>query len=671
MPPMRVPRRLRPLLPLLALCALLGATAAAYSPGLSGPFMLDDLSVLPKLGAYGPVDNPTTFVSYVTDGIAGPTGRPLALASFLIDAHDWPARPWAFKLTNVLLHLLNGVVLALLLRLLSRSTGLDRKKAAWAGVLGAGFWLLHPLFVSTTLYVVQRMAELAALFVFSGLALYTSGRWRMAEGRRRSGYALMTCGLIAGTGLGVLAKENAALLPVLAAVLEFTVFAAADRRTLVEPHRVNAAAHPPSPWFRWLFLGLPTLAILAYLAWELRNAGAPIPYRHFTIGERLLTEPRVLVRYLYLLIVPHAGTSGLFTTIQVSRGPFHPWTTLPAVALIIGLIAGAIATRRRWPVLCAAVLFFFAGQLLESTTIPLELYFEHRNYLPAALAFWPLAVWIMRRTEYERWIPAVPVALFTILALLTAYRASLWGNGLQLALTWMHLNPHSPRAIVWGSEALEAVDRPGLALARLRRASRRNPDSVSIAFSRLRLACATGESTPADLAAALHAARRARTGSELIYRAIPQLAQAADQHSCPPLTPERLQALPSAALRNPHFASDPALRQEFWMLRGRLYLAAHQPRQAFPAFAAALELDPRPDTALVAAAELYAAHAPRLALRLLDRYRTLPHPAVHGWTMSRLHHWWLVHISWYRRSFHRVRAALQAALRAQTAPTTS
>ncbi len=85
---------------------------AAYYRGLSGPFLLDDWGTLAKLGAYGPVNNFTTWVSYLTAGIAGPSGRPIALLPFLIDARNWPANPWPFKLTNVLIHLLNGALLA-------------------------------------------------------------------------------------------------------------------------------------------------------------------------------------------------------------------------------------------------------------------------------------------------------------------------------------------------------------------------------------------------------------------------------------------------------------------------------------------------------------------------------------------------------------------------------
>ncbi|HET7414573.1 MAG TPA: hypothetical protein VFI97_02620, partial [Arthrobacter sp.] len=104
----------------VALIAILALTWGTYHPGLSGAFLFDDLGSLPKLGATGPVDNWATFWRYITSGSADPTGRPLALLSFLIDAHNWPANPYPFKVTNVILHLINGVLLAWVLWKLGR-----------------------------------------------------------------------------------------------------------------------------------------------------------------------------------------------------------------------------------------------------------------------------------------------------------------------------------------------------------------------------------------------------------------------------------------------------------------------------------------------------------------------------------------------------------------------
>ena len=160
----------------LALIALLALAFIVYWPGRHGTFLFDDYSNLATLGAYGPIDRAWKVVAFVTSGFAGPTGRPLALATFLLDARNWPAAPEAFKLTNVALHLLNGALLAGLLAALGRALGVERERAATAAVLAAGLWLLDPFWVSTTLYVVQRMAMLATTFVIAGLWAYAHGR---------------------------------------------------------------------------------------------------------------------------------------------------------------------------------------------------------------------------------------------------------------------------------------------------------------------------------------------------------------------------------------------------------------------------------------------------------------------------------------------------------------
>src|SRR5579885_3045091 len=156
----------------------------AYRRGLTGVFLFDDFANLPNLGAYGPVDNWTVFLRYITSGNADPTGRPLALLSFLVDAHNWPADPYPFKRSNVLLHLLNGALLAVLLRRLGLFTGrMSGLRNDVAAVLGAAMWLLHPLLVSTTLYVVQREAMLPTTFTLLGLIALCRARVLAAQGR--------------------------------------------------------------------------------------------------------------------------------------------------------------------------------------------------------------------------------------------------------------------------------------------------------------------------------------------------------------------------------------------------------------------------------------------------------------------------------------------------------
>lgn len=132
------------LLPALGLAALLLLTWASYLPGLSGGFLFDDFVNLDALGKRGPIDDWPAFLRYITSGTADPTGRPLALLSFLIDARDWPAEPYPFLRTNLILHLLNGGLLYLLLRRLEAGLAGTGEAAKWTALLATGFWLLHP-----------------------------------------------------------------------------------------------------------------------------------------------------------------------------------------------------------------------------------------------------------------------------------------------------------------------------------------------------------------------------------------------------------------------------------------------------------------------------------------------------------------------------------------------
>jgi hypothetical protein len=187
----------------LAICALLAV--GAYWPGLHGGFLFDDFANITALAAPGPIDNWPAFWRYITSGTADPTGRPLTLLTFLVDARNWPADPYPFKRTNLILHLINGALLYALLVKLGRWLAPDAVRCRTAALLSAALWLVHPLLVSTTLYIVQREAMLPATCVLAGLLIWLHGRERLVTGHLSSGLTWSALGLGGFTVLGVLA----------------------------------------------------------------------------------------------------------------------------------------------------------------------------------------------------------------------------------------------------------------------------------------------------------------------------------------------------------------------------------------------------------------------------------------------------------------------------------
>lgn len=436
------------------------AAIAAYWPGLSGPFILDDFDSIMELGDRGGVVDWDTFKTFVFSGATGPTGRPISVLSFLIDGQNWPTEPWPFKRTNLAIHLLNAALIGVISFQVLRVVRYDRVDAKWIALFSAAIWLLHPFMVSTTLYVVQRMAQLSTLFILAGLAAYIYGRTRYLASPGRS-YVMMSAAIGCGTLLAVFSKENGILLPLLIGVLELTVFAS-ERAEVPRLNRLWASS----------FILLPSIVIALYLSKQfvLDSFFEIVPPRDFSLYERMLTQPRVLIDYLQNLFIPKLYTTGVFQDhFLKSTGLLQPLSTVVAILFHAAVIVYAFVHRRRWPIVAFAVLFFYGGHLLESTVLNLELYFEHRNYLPAAFLFLPLAAAIRTKTT-----PKVFVAVFLLIGLIlsgfTRYSASVWTSYTSMVEASARKAPGSARAQAEYSVMLFSIGRHKDALSVLDRA---------------------------------------------------------------------------------------------------------------------------------------------------------------------------------------------------------
>jgi hypothetical protein len=657
----------------------------SYAPGLHGGFLFDDFGNLPALGATGPVDAWPTFWRYITSGAADPTGRPLTLLTFLLDAHDWPAAPYPFKRTNLILHLLNGLLLWQLLLQLGREAfkAAEPRRIEIAAILGAVLWLLHPLFVSTTLYIVQREAMLPATFTLLGLLAWLRGRAAIMRGLTWQGLGWIALGLGGCTVLGVLSKANGILLPALALVIEYL---------LLRPSVLRGSAVTPQRQLRrrsyrrsmWLFGWLPSSIVAAYLleqGWIGLTRGIST-VRPWTLGQRLLTEPRVLLDYLDLLWLPRPFTPGLFNDhIEASKSLWSPASTLPALLAIIALIAGAWLVRRRWPALALAVLFYFVGQSLESSTVALELYFEHRNYLPAMLMFWPLALWLCSvRTDAGADLaetaiapagaPAGTVAraaklwlavlILLGLGVMTHARATLWGDTDDQALLWARLNPASPRAQANAAQVEMGSGHPELAVRRLAPALTRSPDQVQLALNLLGAECQLGRITPATLLASREALRTTRDPGTLLVSWFDRAMEQVAQPPCPQLSYATLDKLLRAALANRNLASNPGRQQDLHYLLGHLALKQGDANIALAEFNRALDDQVRVPAALKQAALLGASGFPQQGLAHLDHLAAEP---VHAYQpevgMPRIHALVLQHQDYWPKELARLRATLR------------
>ncbi|MFA6985802.1 MAG: tetratricopeptide repeat protein [Arenimonas sp.] len=600
---------------LVGILALLVLTYAAYAPGLGGGFLFDDFVNLNAIGATGAVDNWSAFFRYITSGTADPTGRPLALLSFLIDARDWPAEPASFLRTNLILHLINGALLFVLLRMLGHRLDAEDRRADAAALLATGLWLLHPLFVSTTLYVVQREAMLPATFILLGLLAYFHGRAIIGIACHPRGAAWMVGGIVGGTTLATLCKGNGILLPMLAWVLEATIWRRED----------NFASISGTSWrMRWFLLGLPSLTVILYLLSFLPALNAPLETRDWTIGQRLLTEPRVITDYLQLLIVPRSVSTGLYNDAYVvSTGLLQPWNTLPCLLLVLLLPYAAWRYRTRFPRLSAAVLFFFAAHLLESSIIPLELYFEHRNYLPAMLLFWPLAHAVCASKLATRWRVLIASGLIGVVLVSTIQRVWLWGQPQVLAALWARQNPQSSRAQATVAMMDVSAGQPQRALDRLGPLWKARPHDLQIAFNYVNAACAYRGLSADDSRALANALEHADSALHMVHGWMSKSIEAAAFGQCAGLTLADTEAWLAATLRNPGLSADSTRGQDIEPLLALLAIHRHQPELALHHFNIALRAFTTPDVAARQASLLASNGYYEQALAHLDAYERL------------------------------------------------
>ncbi|HQZ59681.1 MAG TPA: hypothetical protein PLQ39_08335 [Acinetobacter sp.] len=423
-----------------------------YLPGLTGDFVLDDISNI--------VFNNVLHIKELTiDGLLyaalsfrdGHGERALPMLSFALDY--WRAGgidASAFKVTNIVIHAVTTFVLALFLRRLLLLAKWTPQHAAWGALAIALIWAIHPLQVSSVLYVVQRMQTMATLFILLSLWSYLIMRQhQIAGGRGR----VQGIGVVVFWLLALVCKEDAVLLPVYALLLEFVIL------------RFQAAQAVVVRGLKQCYALFVVVGVLAYFFLIVPRHGCwadVCGLRDFNSWERLLTQGRVLVMYLGQMILPLPDRLPfIYDNYPVSRSLWQPWTTLPAWLLVTGLVVWAWCWRKIRPLFAFGVLLFFAGHLISSNIILLEMVFEHRNHFPligAVLALSDLVLWLCQRLRLgHKVITALFIVVSLLLAASTWHRTYIWGDSIRFGREITKLAPNSTRA--WAEYSSAYYDR--------------------------------------------------------------------------------------------------------------------------------------------------------------------------------------------------------------------
>lgn len=528
----------------LTLFGLLLATAYLYSIGVTRGFEFDDFQ---NLGGLSEVRNVSSAIQFALSGSAGPLGRPLSLLTFSLSAYAWPDSFEEFLRINIGIHLINGM----LVLLISYKLAVEYIKSLphpefFALAIGA-IWMLHPLLASASLMVVQRMTTLSAMFVFLGVLAYIYANVHLKVG---SVLYMLACGfgIVFFTLCAALSKENGLLLPLLLVVLDKTIMNREDFAYSIF-YRI---------WRASMFY-LPAIALMAYmLRFDYANAYYP---RNFTLSERLLTESRILVQYLALILFPNRAFLGPYQDdFQVSTGLFQPLSTFASVFGIILGIAFAVARRRQYPVLSFGILWFLVAHIIESTVFPLEMYFEHRNYVPSLgviFAFVYLAFYI--RAPLNKIALSALAIYVAVVGLVMFSFTSVWGDLDLSAEMWQKFHPSSERAAQALAQSYVRRGQVADALKVVEHIADINPKNIGVRLQLAQVACGVDGAYPylgkLDSQQGRHLLMEGMP-SPMVCDATEKMTNMAILGGCDGLGVEKVRSIMSDLLQNPRVATN-------------------------------------------------------------------------------------------------------------------
>jgi protein O-mannosyl-transferase len=365
--------------------------------------------------------------------------RPVACLSFALNHYFGDLNVFGYHLVNLVIHFLSSIFLFLFILNTLQLTSLKGRYSSNAyeiALLATVLWAINPIQTQAVTYIVQRMAALAAMFYI--LSMYFYLKARTVEGTQPKIAFFVSSGLSFLLALG--SKENAAMLPMSLFLYEAIVLQE-DTRAFF---RKNV---------KWFALTLSFIALIGLLYFFSKHGNIfsflkGYENRPFTLAERLLTQPRIFIFYITLLLYPMPNRLSIAHSFELSTSLFEPVTTFFAILFVFGLIAFSLAIARKSPLFAYCILFFVVNHFIESTIFSLELVFEHRNYLPSMLFFIPVAAGLCylldhfsNRKRMKYVLSAFIVLLLVGLGNSTFMRNFTWRNGESL---WIDASEKAP-----------------------------------------------------------------------------------------------------------------------------------------------------------------------------------------------------------------------------------
>jgi tetratricopeptide (TPR) repeat protein len=395
-----------------------------YSNSFDVPFLFDDSAN---------IQNPSLRISEISqnsliNAAAESTlrARPVANISFAINYYFGEYNVRGYHLVNVLIHIAASFFLYLLL---SATLKLPVNREKYKNypllpIMAALLWLTHPLATQSVTYLVQRMNSMAAMFFVLSVLCYVQGRLRSGEdGNHQQKFDkwlwFASC-LISGV-LAIGSKEIAVTLPGVIFLYEWFFLQDLSWRWL----------RKKIPWLLALLVFLYCAAYFYLNGNPLQKVFSGYSYRHFTLLERVLTEFRVVIHYIELLIYPNPNRLVFDYNFPLSTSLFEPISTIVSLLALIGIFGIAVVLAKKERFLAFCLFWFFVNLVLESSVVSLEIIFEHRTYLPSMFLFAIFPAFLYRMRVNRNLANGVLLSVIVVFGYWTMERNMTWQNPIR------------------------------------------------------------------------------------------------------------------------------------------------------------------------------------------------------------------------------------------------
>ena len=441
---------------LIVFAFLAVSISLAYSNSLNGTWALDDS----KIGLVTSIDNHLSLrLGY----------RKIASLTFLFNNWINPSSVFNYRVTNVIIHIINSALVYWISLVTLRLPKMREKFGRYSypvALITATVFALHPININAVAYIWQRMTSLSAFFVLLSMLSYIYARTRSDL---RLSFPLYVSAAVFIL-LGIFSKENAVMAMPLFALYDYFFISGSRRRGLLFKNVALVAAGLAVMAITSIYMNLSkTVAILFRIFLNMNQQIPPLPWNtvdvYWTPLQHIMTEFRVIGRYFVLLLAPLPDLL-VFDRwgMPLSTSMTEPLSTLFSFLVIAGLIIFSILKAREMPFISFGLLWYLTAISLESfIAVGLDLYFEHRNYLPAAGLFLGISAQVVvssKNTIFSgRKLWAVVLILALLLGGLTFRRNYVWKDSVTLWTDTLVKEPGNLRAMIaLGNAFMKSAD---------------------------------------------------------------------------------------------------------------------------------------------------------------------------------------------------------------------